>query len=184
MWFLPGQTPVHLGRTVVGTDGLTYSIPANSSKDEFLASIGWLKAPAQPVVSNLYCTISWDVSSETWIPVVKNFESRLSIIEEHKTYLINCIRNYAREARNALIDDTMPDVIQESIRAQYRNYLSEIEEISLITYSDAKIDSIFTSFDDYDSVVETDKVSNPDAVNLYFSTKINNLKSQPLKHSI
>ena len=49
MWFLPGQVPVHVGRTVTGTDGLSYSVPTDSSRDEFLASLGWQKAPDKPL---------------------------------------------------------------------------------------------------------------------------------------
>jgi len=184
MWFLPGQNPVHLGRTVVGADGLNYSVPTDSSRDEFIASLGWQKAPDQPLFSKFYCTIAWDSSSESWVPVAKDFETRSAIFEEHKSVLVNHIRGYAREARNALVDDTMPESVQASIRTQYQGYLAEIQELAGITYTDANIDSALTSFDVYDSVVETDKAANPDAVSLYLTKKIHNLKSQPLKHSL
>lgn len=184
MWFLTGKVPVHVGRTVIGTDGLSYSVPTDSSRDEFLASLGWQKAPDKPIFSSLYCDIAWDSSLETWVPVPVDFETRSSFIEEHKTVLINHIRGYAREARNALVDDTMPESVQASVRTQNQGYMAEIQEISAITYVDANIDSSLTSFDVYNSVVETDKAANPDAVNLFLTKKINNLTSQPLKHSL
>jgi len=178
MWYLPGTKPVPPQKEVKGVDGQIYTVPLPLTS-EFFESIGWKEAPPQPTVNFLYCLIDWDVDDEKWTPLVKSYETRKAIFEEHRTCLINAIRAYIKEARNEVLDPSLPPAMRPMVEEQYKGYFEEISELSSINYQDSSIDELLSKFETYDLAVQQDEQQNTDALRLYNYTKIYNLKSQP-----
>lgn len=183
MWYLPGTKPVFPKNQVIGLDGMVYTLPFNF-ESTFMESIGWREAPPQPAVNTFYCNIDWDVNQEKWTPVNSVFTARKLKFEEHQKHLIDKIRFYIKEARNEILDPSYPESMKEVIQAQYTNYFNEISRISSIVYENAYLDNLLTNFDTYTEAVELDESLNSEALHLYNSVTIYNLKAEPPKSYI